>query len=129
MHELSMVQSIMDAVRRQLPPGENRPVKSVTLMLGELARIVPESLAYCFEIASAGTELQGAKLKIRNVPIRCRCPMCTAGFEVGRYLTICPHCGNSGVELLSGNEMHLVEVECSDGEAGRDVSRNEGMMF
>lgn len=114
MHEFSIAQSIVEAVRRHLPVDERRPVKSVTLRVGDFARVAPESLEICFEMASEGTAVQGAKLMIKNVPIRCYCKKCDSGFEAGRYITICTNCGNAGVELISGNEMDVVEVELSE---------------
>ncbi|MBI3994859.1 MAG: hydrogenase maturation nickel metallochaperone HypA [Nitrospirae bacterium] len=114
MHELSIARNIVETVRQHLPAGEARDVKSVTLKLGEFNRIVPESLEFCFEMASQGTAVQGAKLMIKNVPIRCYCKKCGSGFEAGRYITICTNCGDAGVELISGNEMDVVEVELSE---------------
>ncbi|MBI3596461.1 MAG: hydrogenase maturation nickel metallochaperone HypA [Nitrospirae bacterium] len=114
MHELSIARGIVEAVRQHLPSGEVRSVKSVTLKLGDFTRIVPESLAFCFEMATEGTAAQGAKLKIETVPVRCLCTACGAGFEAGRYVVLCPNCGNAGVELISGNELDVVEVELSE---------------
>jgi hydrogenase nickel incorporation protein HypA/HybF len=114
MHELSIAHSIVEAVKQHLPADDRRAVKYVTLRVGDFTRIVPESLEICFEMASEGTAVQGAKLKIKNVPIRFCCKKCGSDFEAGRTITICPDCGNAGVELISGNEMDLVEVELSE---------------
>jgi hydrogenase nickel incorporation protein HypA/HybF len=114
MHELSIAHGIVQAVRQHLPVGERRAVKSVTLRLGDFARLAPESLELCFEMASEGTAVQGAKLKITNVPIRCDCKKCGSGFEDGRFISICPNCGSAEVELISGDEMDVVEVELSE---------------
>ena len=67
MHELSIAQEIVATVRRHLPPGEMRPVKSVKLELGDLTRIAPHSLRFCFEMAGQGTLVEGADLKIERV--------------------------------------------------------------
>lgn len=114
MHELSIAHGIVKAVRQHLPVGERRAVKSVTLRVGEFSRVAPESLEICFDMASQGTAVQGAKLKITNIPIRCDCKKCGSGFEAGRYITICPECGSPDVELISGDEMDVVEVELSE---------------
>ena len=68
MHELSIAQSIVEMVRKHLPAGEMRGVKSVTLKVGDRAGVAPESLEFCFGAASEGTAAQGAKLRIENVP-------------------------------------------------------------
>jgi hydrogenase nickel incorporation protein HypA/HybF len=67
MHELSIAQEIVETVRRYLPPGEARPVKSVKLEVGDLERITSDSLRFCFEVTSQGTSAEGAELKIEQV--------------------------------------------------------------
>lgn len=67
MHELSIAQSILVIVRQHLPEDRNREVKSVKLKVGNLSGIVPESLQFCFQMASEGTEMQGARLEIEPV--------------------------------------------------------------
>jgi hydrogenase nickel incorporation protein HypA/HybF len=113
-HELSIARNIVDAVKRRLPAGEKRCVKSVTLRLGDFTRLLPDSLELCFELASEGTSVQGARLEIKQVPIRCGCTTCGSGFEAGRFVAVCPVCGNSTVDLLSGNELDVVAFELSD---------------
>jgi len=114
MHELPIARSIVDTVQRRLPAGEKRCVKSVTVRLGEFTRLLPDSLELCFELASEGTSVQGARLEVRRVPIRCRCMSCGSGFESGRFVAVCPVCGNAGVDLLSGNEIDVVAFELSE---------------
>ncbi len=67
MHELSIARSILDVVQKHLPAGETRGVKSVKLEVGRLAGITPESLGFCFDAASVGTIVHGAKLEIDPV--------------------------------------------------------------
>lgn len=67
MHELSIAQGIVETVRQHLPAGAPREVKSVRLRLGDQAGLAPESLRFCFELASEGTTLSGARLEIETV--------------------------------------------------------------
>lgn len=76
-----------------------------------MAGVVPESLRFCFEAASDGTEAQGAELLIDEVPIRCRCTSCDLEFSAERFLFLCPTCGTSDVEVISGNELDVVELD------------------
>lgn len=64
MHELSIAREIVETVKQHLPAGTIREVKSVRLRLGEQAALAPEPLRFCFELASAGTALSGARLEI-----------------------------------------------------------------
>ncbi len=126
MHELSIAQSIVKAVKRRLPEGERRGVKSVRLKVGGLAGVNTESLEFCFGIASEGTAVQGARLEIENVPAVCLCRNCGSGFEAGRHVTVCPNCENPRVELVSGDELDLVEVELAGRAEGEQYNRAEG---
>ena len=68
MHELSIAHEIVETVRRHLPPEGTRPVKRVSLKLGALNRITPDSLRFCFAAASRGTTVEGAELVIEESP-------------------------------------------------------------
>lgn len=117
MHEMSIAQSILEVVQQYAKESDhardaNVPrVKSVRLRIGEMAGVVPESLRFCFEVASEGTVAQGAELLIEEVPIRCRCASCNLEFSAERFLFLCPTCGTTDVEVLSGNELDVVELD------------------
>jgi hydrogenase nickel incorporation protein HypA/HybF len=117
---MSIAQSILEVVqqytkRNDLTQDANaRRVKSVRLKIGEMAGVVPESLRFCFEVASEGTAAQGAELLIDEVPIRCRCVSCNAEFSVERFLFLCPTCGTPDVEVISGNELDVVELDLQE---------------
>jgi len=44
-------------------------LKSVLVHVGQLSAIVPESLSFCFEVMTSGTELEGAKLNMEVIPL------------------------------------------------------------
>lgn len=117
MHEMSIAQSILNVVQQYAKgndharDGDVPKVKSIRLRIGEMAGVVPESLRFCFEVASEGTTAQGAELLIDEVPIRCGCANCNAEFSVEHFLFLCPKCGTSDVEVISGNELDVVELD------------------
>jgi hydrogenase nickel incorporation protein HypA/HybF len=114
---MSIAQSILDVVQQYTKEDDHARdvkvprVKSVRLRIGEMAGVVPESLRFCFEVASEGTRAQGAELFIDEVPIKCQCASCDAEFSVERFMFICPTCGTSDVKLISGNELDVVELD------------------
>ena len=81
-------------------------VSSVRLQVGELAGVVPDALAFSFELACAGTVLEGAELITEQVAGRARCRPCARTWATGMppQLT-CPGCGGADTELLSGREL------------------------
>jgi Zn finger protein HypA/HybF involved in hydrogenase expression len=64
MHEFSLVRNLVRLAERRLPAEGPRHVRTVTVRLGALAGIGAESLTAAFELASAGTALEGATLAI-----------------------------------------------------------------
>lgn len=114
MHEMSIARNLLEVIERYAPANGSARVKVVRLRIGELAGVVPESLRFCFEVASEGTVAHGAELVIETVPLIGRCRTCGVAFHVEGYVFICPHCGSPRVELISGNELDVVELEVEE---------------
>jgi hydrogenase nickel incorporation protein HypA/HybF len=114
MHELSIAEEIISIVRSCLPKENNRNVKTVRIKIGKLSNILPESLLFCFNASIEGTELMGAKLEMKSIPITIYCYCCGKTSEIQDYVFTCPNCRNSDIKVLSGNELQLEEIELTD---------------
>jgi hydrogenase nickel incorporation protein HypA/HybF len=67
MHELSIALSLIDAVCDELPRlGPNVAVRSIRVRVGPLSGVVPDALAFAFEVAAAESPLAGARLDIER---------------------------------------------------------------
>ena len=65
MHELSIALSLVDAVCEELPRlGPAASVRSVYVRLGPYSGVVAEALTSAFELAIAGSPIEGARLEI-----------------------------------------------------------------
>ena len=64
MHEMSIADSILDAVRSESSRHSGVHVTKVGLLLGELAGVDRESLSFCFDALVQGTELEPLELDI-----------------------------------------------------------------
>jgi hydrogenase nickel incorporation protein HypA/HybF len=107
MHEMSIAQSILDIVLQESQTHQVKQVLSVSLKLGELSAVEPESLRFCFELLIQGTLAEGARLDIEQVPITCRCRDCGSDFTVRELIFNCPKCKGSTVEMLTGRELSI----------------------
>lgn len=125
MHEMSVALAVIDQVETAAAQTRDvTAVRSVRLRVGELAGVVPDSLAFCFELACAGTLLEGAELVTEPVPGRARCTPCAHEWAVGMPPRLtCPECGGAEVELLSGRELQIAEVDWEDGDPPRAYAR------
>ncbi|MET8216028.1 hydrogenase maturation nickel metallochaperone HypA/HybF [Streptomyces hirsutus] len=111
MHEMSVALSIVDQVEQAARSRSARGVRRVRLDIGELAGVVPDALAFCFELACSGTVLQGAELVTGSVPGRASCAPCGRTWDTGMPPDmICASCRGGATELLSGRELRITEV-------------------
>lgn len=111
MHEMSIAQSLADIIREEMVRHEVTKLKSARLQIGQMSAIVPEALSFCFEVISEGTDLEGAELIMDIVPLSGVCRGCGREFAIEEYSFICPRCGGSDIEMLSGRELALVSME------------------
>jgi len=124
MHEMSIAAAVVDQVATAAAAAGVHTVDSVRLQVGELAGVVPDSLRFCFELACAGTVLEGAELVTEPVPGRARCEPCAADWAVGMPPDLCcPTCGTAAAELLAGRELQILSVHWQDEAPGREPIR------
>jgi hydrogenase nickel incorporation protein HypA/HybF len=107
MHELAITQSVVDLVAERTT---GRRVVAVRVRVGTLSGVVPDSLAFCFDLATAGTALAGARLDIEETPGRVACRTCGSEQELPDALLLCA-CGSADVEVLAGADLRVVSVE------------------
>ena len=70
MHEVSLIQSINEAVMAEMPKHNITKIESITLRIGEMRQVIPDTLIFAFEILSKDTPLEGAKLIVENIPTK-----------------------------------------------------------
>jgi hydrogenase nickel incorporation protein HypA/HybF len=110
MHELTITQSVVDQIGERL--GDAKIVR-VALEIGRLSGVVCDSVRFCFDVCARGTSLEGARLEIIETSGRARCRACEACFGVDDLLELC-RCGSADLELLTGQELKIREVEIAD---------------
>jgi hydrogenase nickel incorporation protein HypA/HybF len=113
MHELSIAESILTAVRKELVNHPSARPMRVGLRIGELSAVDVDSLTFCFEAVLTGTEWEGLQLDARVCPQRRRCNDCVNEFAVVAYNPRCPACASNNTTLVSGEELDFdyLEVE------------------
>jgi hydrogenase nickel incorporation protein HypA/HybF len=106
-HELAIVEGVVDAVAERLPGAR---ITCVRLEIGALSGVVADSVRFCFELATEGTSLQGARLEITQPAGQCRCRVCAGLFEPAAHIMLCP-CGSADVTVLAGQELKITSVQ------------------
>ena len=110
MHELSVASAVVDTVLRH---ADDRRVLVVTLRVGQLRQVIPDSLAFYFDVVARDTLVEGARLEQVVVPVRMRCGDCAGEWEP-ELVFRCPACGGAG-EVLAGDELEVDSIEVEEG--------------
>ena len=111
MHELSLARDIIETVQQNVPKEEICRVKYVVIKIGAFSGVDTDSLKFSFQAITSDTELEGAELEIIDIPFLLKCNSCgeTTTNEFG--MMICSGCGSGDTEIISGNELQIVEVK------------------
>jgi hydrogenase nickel incorporation protein HypA/HybF len=109
-HELSLSGAVVNTVAKH---AAGRRVLLVSLRVGRLRQVVPETLAFYFEFVARGTPCEGARLEQELIDLRLCCESCATQWEIEAPAFRCPCCGAGGVRVVSGDEfeVHSIEVE------------------
>jgi hydrogenase nickel incorporation protein HypA/HybF len=112
MHELSIAMSIVEMAEEEAVRRGGPQVSAVHLKLGALAGVVKDALLSCYEMACEGTELQGSRLVVEDVPIEVYCPKCLAPrtLESVQWF-VCPECNSPVSEVIHGRELQVFALE------------------
>ena len=111
MHELSIAAAVVDIAERH---AAGRRVVGIDVQVGRLRQVVPDSLALAFQLITHETALDGAELRIKEVPVRARCERCGAESELDQFPFACALCTSFDVELLAGEELLVESLELEE---------------
>ena len=114
MHELGIAENILDIVRRNIPDGRASSVKSIRLRVGPFAGVVPDSLKFCFDALTGDAGMTNAALQMEHTQLAANCRDCGNKTEVKNFAFRCTACGGVNLEIISGNELEVVEIELGD---------------
>jgi hydrogenase nickel incorporation protein HypA/HybF len=114
-HELSIAIGLVELACEEAGRQGDVRVDALHLRLGPLAGVVREALLFSFDLAAAGTMVEGARLAIEDVPLVVRCPRCEQDRELPSVQRFrCPICGTPTPQVVRGKELELVALEVTD---------------
>ena len=128
MHEFSAACSIVDTAVEAAQSNNATKVSVVNIEVGEFTFLIPEQLAFNFEIASKNSIVEGAELRIKTVKGKLLCSDC--GFEgesivdpdIPPQLAVfapmkCPKCGGSSTTITGGKDFIITNIEAEVSES------------
>jgi hydrogenase nickel incorporation protein HypA/HybF len=110
-HELSLSGAIVNTAVKH---ADGRKVTLVSLRVGKLRQVIPDTLEFYFEFVARGTPCEGARLELEVIDARLRCRPCEYEWAIEIPAFRCPECGGSDVEIASGNEFEVESIEVDD---------------
>lgn len=111
MHELSIAENILKIVESNINSYDFKKVKAINLKVGKLTAVASTALVFAFEVLSSGTVFENAKINIKEMPILIICQECKVEKEIENYHFICPSCESENIEIISGRELLVEDVE------------------
>ena len=111
MHEFNIIQNIFPALEKIANENHLKSIEKVTLQVGKLRQIVPETLQFAFKTLAINTLAHSAELIIEEIPISFSCTSCQKTFIVEDHIYICPFCESLELKIVSGKEIILASVD------------------
>ncbi len=111
MHELSITENLVRVLQEQSSAQNFKKVLRVRLDVGMLSTLEPDSLIFCFDTVAKGTVAEGAAVEIHRSPGIAQCRKCGTQTEISAYGEPCSHCESFELNVLSGKDMMIKDVE------------------
>lgn len=110
MHELGILYHVVKTVQGFAAEQGLSQIEAIVLQVGELSPVVPRYLEACFPAAIDGTPLEHTQLRIEMIPANGLCGGCGKVFRIPEAQGVCPHCGGTAYETLSGKDFCIKEI-------------------
>jgi len=111
MHELSVTENILAIALRHAEKAQARRVTDLYLVIGQMASIVDDSVQFYWDIISAGTMAEGARLHFQRVPTELQCLSCNQRYTPADDDFACPDCHSQQIRVVAGEEFYLDAIE------------------
>ena len=111
MHEASIAQNLLDIIEETAVQNSAKKVTKAFVTIGRLQAIEKDSLQFAFDALKEGSISENAELVINTVPITGYCHDCHVTSEYDAYIFSCTACGSNNVELKTGEELQITEIE------------------
>ena len=111
MHELALSGAIVNTAVKH---AQGRRVSLVSLRVGTLRQVVPDTLDFYFGLVARGTLCEGARLEQEVVPALLRCAACAHQWPIDLPAFRCPSCGSADVAAVAGEEFEVESIEIEE---------------
>ena len=115
MHELSIALDLVEICAAEAARLGNVRIDAVHVRIGRLSGVVSEALLFSFDVATAGTVIDGARLEIETEPVVVWCAGCQDHRELSDLQhRRCPVCKQLCPQIISGDALQLIALSVVD---------------
>ncbi len=111
MHEMSLAESVLQAMQDAARQQHFHKVLSVRLEIGALSGVEPEAMRFCFDAVVRDSLAEGALLEILTLPGTGWCMACAKTVPMREVFGECPECGSVQMQVTGGTEMRIKDLE------------------
>ena len=111
MHEMSLCESIMQIIEDEAQRQGFKRVIRVRLEIGRLSGVEIEAMRFGFDAVTRDSLADGAELEIIQLPGTAWCLPCGCEVEVQQRFDACPQCGSYQLQVVSGDQMQIKDLE------------------
>ncbi len=111
MHELAALTPIIQKLQTQAAAAGHRKIVSLELGVSKTLGTSHDHLQETFNVAAAGTILEGAEVAVQTLPFKMHCDDCGGDFEADLPPQKCPLCSSTDFNTLHQEEIVLLDVK------------------
>ncbi|MGQ9664112.1 MAG: hydrogenase maturation nickel metallochaperone HypA/HybF [bacterium] len=111
MHEYSVTKSLVDLCNQEAEKNNMAMVRLIKIRLGKFTGFSPDAINFYFGYLKENTRCRNAQLEFYEIPIKIRCRDCGYEDNIDEPIFICPECGKSDIEVITGREFYVESLE------------------
>ncbi len=111
MHEFSVTQSLIELCEQEAKKNDLKKVYRIHLRLGKFTGFSSESIKFYFNYLKPETRCQDAEITFEEIPIKVQCRACKKTSTIEEPIMLCPECGGTDIEIISGREFYVDSIE------------------
>lgn len=110
MHELSLMQNLVEIIEETAAKHGASHVTEVVLEVGCASGAEPEALEFAWESVCENVLLKNAVLNLQMIPLVLLCNGCGQEYRANEIFSPCPVCGSLHSAIKSGKELRVVSI-------------------
>jgi hydrogenase nickel incorporation protein HypA/HybF len=108
---MAVTENILNIAVQHATQANAVRVTVLHLVIGQLSSIVDDSVQFYWDMISAGTLCEGARLHFERRPAMLKCLQCDQTYLLSGELTDCPSCHSARIKVVAGEEFYLDSIE------------------